>query len=102
MIGQNFNKKNQNTNIYTSFYSKDLENNKKENENMINRQKHKNIIFDDIEKLRIEIKSTLKNNAVYFNTPINDDKRIIKSNLGQNNEHNYKNSNKPFDKFNFN
>ena len=102
VIGQNFNKKNQNTNIYTSFYSKDLENNKKENENMINRQKHKNIIYDDIEKLRMEIKSTLKNNAVYFNTPINDDKRIIKSNLGQNNEHNYKNSNKPFDKFNFN
>ena len=102
VIGQNFNKKNQNTNIYTSFYSKDLENNKKENENMNNKQKHKNIIYDDIEKLRIEIKNTLKNNAVYFNTPINDDKRVIKSNLGQNNEHSYKNSNKPFDKFNFN
>lgn len=104
---QNYRNKNKNNdNIYSSFYEKSLSNkNEKTIENK--EQKKRSKISNDIEKLRNEIEFTLKNNVVFFNSPSNAkyDKNILNEEknyvVDKNSEINYKNNNKPFEKFNF-
>jgi len=103
---KNFKNKN-NDNIYSSFYENSLQNNKNEKTIENTKLKKKSKISNDIEKLRNEIETTLKNNIVFFNSPsnakynkniLNEEKNYI---VDKNSEINYKNNNKPFDKFNF-
>ena len=104
---QNYRNKNKNNdNIYSSFYEKSLSNkNEKTIENKEEKKRSK--ISNDIEKLRNEIEFTLKNNVVFFNSPSNAkyDKNILNEEknyvVDKNSEINYKNNNKPFEKFNF-
>ena len=100
------NKSKNNDNIYSSFYENSLQNNKNEKTIENTKIKKKSKISNEIEKLRNEIESTLKNNIVFFNSPsnakynksiLNDEKYVV----DKNSEINYKNNNKPFDKFNF-
>jgi len=105
-IGQNKNKNPKNENNYKSFYERNEEIFKKENRNLSIKQKQKNKISNDIENLRNEITFALKNNVVFLNSPTNKDgKNLIydeKINLIDiNKDNSRKNSNKPFEKFNF-
>ena len=100
------NKNNIKENIYSSFYERNINKNKKEPEGLNIKTQHKNAISNDIEKLRNEIKYALKNNVVFLNSPTN-----IKVNNNINNENinteainceiNHKINNKPFNKFIF-
>ena len=105
---QNYRNKNKNNdNIYSSFYENSLQSNKNEKTIENKKQKKRSKISNDIEKLRNEIEFTLKNNVVFFNSPSNAkyDKNILNEEknyvVDKNSEINYKNNNKPFDKFNF-
>ena len=69
---QNYKIKNKNNdNIYSSFYENSLQNNKNEKTIENTKLKKKSKISNDIEKLRNEIESTLKNNIIFFNSPSN-------------------------------
>lgn len=103
---QNFKNKNIN-NIYSSFYENSLQENKNEKTIENTKLKKRSKISNDIEKLRNEIEYTLKNNIVFFNSPskakydkniLNEEKNYV---VDKNSEINYKNNNKPFEKFNF-
>ena len=103
---QNFKNKNIN-NIYSSFYENSLQENKNEKTIVNTKLKKRSKISNDIEKLRNEIEYTLKNNIVFFNSPskakydkniLNEEKNYV---VDKNSEINYKNNNKPFEKFNF-
>ena len=105
---QNYRNKNKNNdNIYSSFYENSLQSNKNEKTIENKKQKKRSKISNDIEKLRNEIEFTLKNNVVFFNSPSNAkyDKNILNEEknyvVDKNSEINYKNNNKPFEKFNF-
>jgi len=105
---QNYRNKNKNNdNIYSSFYDNSLQSNKNEKTIENKKQKKRSKISNDIEKLRNEIEFTLKNNVVFFNSPSNAkyDKNILNEEknyvVDKNSEINYKNNNKPFEKFNF-
>ena len=105
---QNYRNKNKNNdNIYSSFYENSLQSNKNEKTIENKKQKKRSKISNDIEKLRNEIEYTLKNNVVFFNSPSNAkyDKNILNEEknyvVDKNSEINYKNNNKPFEKFNF-
>ena len=105
---QNYRNKNKNNdNIYSSFYENSLQSNKNEKTIENKKQKKRSKISNDIEKLRNEIEFTLKNNVVFFNSPSNAkyDKNILIEEknyvVDKNSEINYKNNNKPFEKFNF-
>ena len=105
---QNYRNKNKNNDkIYSSFYENSLQSNKNEKTIENKKQKKRSKISNDIEKLRNEIEFTLKNNVVFFNSPSNAkyDKNILNEEknyvVDKNSEINYKNNNKPFEKFNF-
>ena len=105
---QNYRNKNKNNdNIYSSFYENSLQSNKNEKTIENKKQEKRSKISNDIEKLRNEIEFTLKNNVVFFNSPSNAkyDKNILNEEknyvVDKNSEINYKNNNKPFEKFNF-
>lgn len=104
---QNYRNKNKNNDIYSSFYENSLQSNKNEKTIENKKQKKRSKISNDIEKLRNEIEFTLKNNVVFFNSPsnANNDKNILNEEknyvVDKNSEINYKNNNKPFEKFNF-
>ena len=105
-VGQSKNKNPKNGNNYKSFYEKNEETFKKDNQNLKIKQKQKNIISNDIENLRSEIAFALKKNVVFLNSPYNKDGKNLmfdeKINpIDINKDYSRKNNNKPFEKFNF-